>query len=295
MLTDGGRVQASCTLCNGLDSKAPLKNSLGNLWKTCPMLPQWFTNSTACTQVNLIQRRRPGVLELCRISFSLSPFIFYTHSFTTSYSLSFIRSALPTFRFTFIPVAHFSAPFRFPSFHIHKTTTNIKTVFCCYFLSCFLSPSSLINTHKHCQNTTVFLPLLFITVLTASPLTRLFVLSLLYIYTYLSFFPTYFSIATGHKQWHFGTRNPHRLSRLCSVTFGGSIPPSQPSSLLPRFCCELCDCLLEADHHMHDAPSRFARAYPLLFHPLALRVRPHLLPVGALTFVEQGPFEVLEL
>src|SRR5882762_11101966 len=102
MLTDGGRVQASCTLCNGLDSKAPLKNSLGNLWKTCPMLPQWFTNSTTCTQVNLTQRHRPGVLELRRISFSLSFHFLYTflhnflltviHSFHTSHVSLYIHS-----------------------------------------------------------------------------------------------------------------------------------------------------------------------------------------------------------
>src|SRR5882762_3824693 len=102
MLTDGGRVQASCTLCNGLDSKAPLKNSLVNLWNTCPMLPQWFTCFTACTQVNLTQRRRPGVLELHRISFSLSFHFLYTflhnfllavvHLFRTSHVALYVHS-----------------------------------------------------------------------------------------------------------------------------------------------------------------------------------------------------------
>src|SRR5882762_10840271 len=99
MLTDGGRVQASCTLCNGRDSKAPLKNSLGNLWKTCPMLLQWFTNSTTCTQVNLAQRHRPGVLKLCRISFPLFLHFLYTfthhcHSFVPHFPCSTLRSFL---------------------------------------------------------------------------------------------------------------------------------------------------------------------------------------------------------
>src|SRR5882762_8390792 len=107
MLTNGGRVQASSTLCNGLDLKALLKNSLGNLWKTCPMLLQWFVNSTACTQVNLAQRHRPGVLELCRISFSLF-LSYFTH---THSPLSLVNSTFPSFRFTLIPFTHSSLPF----------------------------------------------------------------------------------------------------------------------------------------------------------------------------------------
>src|SRR5882762_11101481 len=106
--TNGGRVQSSCTLCNGLDLKAPLKNSLGNLWKTCPMLLQWFMNSTACTQVNLAQRCRPGMLELHRISFSLSFHFLYTflhnfllavvHSFRASHGSLYIHSCCSFFR-----------------------------------------------------------------------------------------------------------------------------------------------------------------------------------------------------
>src|SRR5882762_5834609 len=94
MLTDRGRVQASCTLCNGLDSKALLKNSLGNLWKMCPMLLQWFANSTTCTQVNLAQRHRPGMLKLCWISFSLSFHFLYTflHNFLLTVVHSFHAS-----------------------------------------------------------------------------------------------------------------------------------------------------------------------------------------------------------
>src|SRR5882724_10134768 len=105
MLIVGGRIQASFTLCNGLDSKALLKNSLGNLWKTCPMLPQRSANSTACIQVNLVPRYRPGVLELRRISFSLLfrhlhifPSIFYPSSLVPPAVLTFhFRSFPPLF------------------------------------------------------------------------------------------------------------------------------------------------------------------------------------------------------
>src|SRR5882724_637455 len=104
MLNVGGRIQASSTLCNGLDSRALLKNSLGNLWKTCPMLPQRSANSTACIQVNLVLRHRPGVLELCRISF---PLLFHhLHTFLyIFYPTSLVPPAVPTFRFrSFLPL-----------------------------------------------------------------------------------------------------------------------------------------------------------------------------------------------
>src|SRR5882762_2887699 len=113
VLTDGGRVQSSCTLCNGLDLKAPLKNSLGNLWKMCPMLLQWFMNSTACTQVNLAQRRRPGVLKLRRISFSLSFHFLYT------FLHNFLLTVVCLFRTSHV------------SLYVHS---------CCSFLCSFLLP-----------------------------------------------------------------------------------------------------------------------------------------------------------
>src|SRR5882724_6736339 len=113
MLIVGGRIQASSTLCNGLDSKAPLKNSLGNLWKTCPMLPQRSTNSTACIQVNLILRCRPGVLKLCRISFSLFYHLLHTFLYLF-YPSSLVPPAVPTFHFCSFPLLFSSFLFSLP-------------------------------------------------------------------------------------------------------------------------------------------------------------------------------------